>query len=163
MQRNWCWHKMYMYTFCLFFRATPTAYGGSQVRGRIGTAAAGLHYSHGNARSEPHLWPTPQLTEMPHPNALSEARDWTYILMDASQICFGWATTGTPYIKYFKSRELSVVEQSISSFNHLGFLNPPLITSVPLSWIHIFIYLFILSFALLRPHLWHMEVPRLGV
>ena len=31
------------------------------------------------------------------------------------------------HIKYFKSRVLSVVEQNISSFNHLGFLNPPCI------------------------------------
>ena len=28
-----------------FFRATPTAYGGSQARGRIGAVAAGLHHS----------------------------------------------------------------------------------------------------------------------
>ena len=27
-------------------------------------------------------------------NPLSEARDWTCILMDTSQICFHWATTG---------------------------------------------------------------------
>ena len=28
-------------------------------------------------------------------NPLSEARDWTCVLMDASQICFHWATMGT--------------------------------------------------------------------
>ena len=44
-----------------FFRATSTAYGGSQVRGRIGAVAAYLHHSH--ARSEPHLQPTPQAHE----------------------------------------------------------------------------------------------------
>ena len=37
--------------FCLF-RATPTAYGGSQARGRIGAAAADLYPSHSTARSE---------------------------------------------------------------------------------------------------------------
>ena len=44
--------------FCLFFffffgisRATPMAYGGSQVRGRIGAVAAGLHHSHSNSGS----------------------------------------------------------------------------------------------------------------
>ena len=37
------------------FRATPTAYGVSQARGRIGAVAAGLHHSHINARPEPHL------------------------------------------------------------------------------------------------------------
>ena len=43
--------------FCLF-RATPTAYGGSQARGPIRATAAGLCQSHSNARSEPCLWPT---------------------------------------------------------------------------------------------------------
>ena len=55
---------------CLFmflFRATPAAYGSSQARGQMGVVAAGLHHSHGNAGSEPHLWPTAQLTEMPDP------------------------------------------------------------------------------------------------
>ena len=50
--------------FCLF-TAAPAAYGGSQARGLIGTVAAGLHHSHpshSNSRSEPHLWPTPELT-----------------------------------------------------------------------------------------------------
>ena len=40
---------------CLLFRAAPEAYGGSQARGLIGAMAAGLHHSHSNARSEPHL------------------------------------------------------------------------------------------------------------
>ena len=30
---------------CLFFRATPEAYGGSQTRGHIRATAAGLHHS----------------------------------------------------------------------------------------------------------------------
>ena len=42
--------------------AAPTAYGGSQARGRIGAVAAGLRQSHSNAGSEPRLQPTPQLT-----------------------------------------------------------------------------------------------------
>ena len=45
------------------FRATPEAYGGSQVRGQVGAVATGLHHSHSHsyshARSEPHLGPTP--------------------------------------------------------------------------------------------------------
>ena len=44
-----------------FPRATPTAYGGSHARGLIEATAAGLHHSHSNTRSEPHLPPTPQL------------------------------------------------------------------------------------------------------
>ena len=45
--------------------AAPTAYGGSQARGRIGAVAARLRQSHSNAGSEPCLWPTPQLTATP--------------------------------------------------------------------------------------------------
>ena len=43
----------YLFLFFGFFRATPTAYEGSQARGRIRAAATGLHKSHSNARSEP--------------------------------------------------------------------------------------------------------------
>ena len=48
----------------LLFRAAPTAYGRSQARGQIGATAVSLCHSHGNAGSEPHLWP-PQLMAMP--------------------------------------------------------------------------------------------------
>ena len=44
--------------FFFFFgllRAAPTAYGSSQAKGQIGAAVAGLHHSHSNARSEPHM------------------------------------------------------------------------------------------------------------
>ena len=51
----------------LFFRAESTAYGGSQARGRIGSTAASLHYSHGNAGSKPCLRPTPPLMVTPDP------------------------------------------------------------------------------------------------
>ena len=47
---------------CLF-RATFTAYGSSQARGWIGAAAAGLHHSHCNTRSEVNQQPTLQLLE----------------------------------------------------------------------------------------------------
>ena len=49
------------------FKAAPRACGGSQARGLIGAAAAGLHHSHSNAKSEPCLQPTPQLTATPDP------------------------------------------------------------------------------------------------
>ena len=39
-------------SFFRFFRAAPAAYGGSQARGLIGAAAAGLHHSHSNIRSK---------------------------------------------------------------------------------------------------------------
>ena len=41
--------------------ATPTGYGGSQARGQIGAAAAGLHHSHSKLGFELRLQPTPQL------------------------------------------------------------------------------------------------------
>ena len=72
-------------SFFLLFRAALTAYGGSQDRGWIGPAAAGLHCS------SQQCW---------IPNPLSEARDWTYIFMDASQIRFHWAMMGTPLILF---------------------------------------------------------------
>ena len=51
---------------CLF-RAAPMAHGGSQARGQIRAVAASLRQSHSNARSEPPLWPTPQLVAILHP------------------------------------------------------------------------------------------------
>ena len=46
----------------LLFRSVRLAYGSSQARDQIWATAAGLYHSHGNAWSEQHLWPTPQLT-----------------------------------------------------------------------------------------------------
>ena len=57
---------IYLFIFCLF-RATPTAYGGSQARGRIRAVAASLRQSHSNVGSEPRLRPTPQLMATPDP------------------------------------------------------------------------------------------------
>ena len=34
-------------------------------------------------------------------NPLSEARNWTWVLMNASQVRFHWAMMGTPYIQLF--------------------------------------------------------------
>ena len=51
--------------FVVFFRATPEVYGSSQARGSIGAAAAGLHHSHSNTRSEPCLQPTLQREAAP--------------------------------------------------------------------------------------------------
>ena len=82
--------------FFFFFRAVPTAYGGSQARSQIGAIAASLHYSHSNSGSEPRLRPTA------HSNAGSLThRDRICVLMDTSQIHFCWATSGTPFISWF--------------------------------------------------------------
>ena len=81
----------FILSFCLL-RAAPTAYGGSQARGQMGAAAAGLHHSHSSKRSV--SAPTPQLTEILNP--LSETRDRTRILVDPSRIRFCCAMMGTP-------------------------------------------------------------------
>ena len=52
------------------------AYGGSQARGQIRAVAAGLHYSYGNAGSEPRLQPTPQPTAMPDPQPTEQGQEW---------------------------------------------------------------------------------------
>ena len=57
----------FLFWFFFFFRATPVACGSSQAWGQIGAIAASLHHSHRNARSQPHLQPTPQLTATPDP------------------------------------------------------------------------------------------------
>ena len=53
--------------FVLLFSTAHAAYGSFQVRGRIGTAAAGLHHRHSNSGFEPHLQPIPQLMATPDP------------------------------------------------------------------------------------------------
>ena len=80
----------------LFFRATPTAYIGSQARGWIGAVAASLCYSTA-------MWHLIHVCNLHHssqqgwiPDPLSEARDRICLLMDTSQICFCCATMGTP-------------------------------------------------------------------
>ena len=53
--------NFFLCVFCLL-GAAPAACGSSQARGLIGATVAGLRQSHSNARSEPCLRPTPQLT-----------------------------------------------------------------------------------------------------
>ena len=65
---GWLLHLLFIY---LHFRATPAAYGSSQVRGRIGVTAAGLPHS---------SWQRWMLSP------LSEARDPTHILVDTSPV-----------------------------------------------------------------------------
>ena len=51
--------------FFFFLRAAPVAH--ESARGQIKAAATGPHHSHGNAGSEPHLQPRPQLLAKPAP------------------------------------------------------------------------------------------------
>ena len=49
--------QLLLLLFCLFVfsRATPMANGGSQARGPIRAVATGLHQSHSNTGSKPHM------------------------------------------------------------------------------------------------------------
>ena len=67
----------FVFVFCLF-RAAPVAYGGSQARGQMGAFAASLYHSHSNDSS----------CQCQILNPLSEVRDRTFILMDASWVCY---------------------------------------------------------------------------
>ena len=62
-------HFFFFFSFLfVLFRAAPTAYGGSWATGLIAAVvAASLLQRRQNARSEPRLRPTPQLTAMPDP------------------------------------------------------------------------------------------------
>ena len=53
-ERDWEFGvSIYHWTFFFsLFMAVPEGYGGSQGRGQIRAAAAGLFHSHGNARSK---------------------------------------------------------------------------------------------------------------
>ena len=58
---------VFLFVGFLLFMATPAAYGGSQARGLIRAAAAGLCHSHSNIRYGLLLRSAPQLTAMPDP------------------------------------------------------------------------------------------------
>ena len=82
-------HFIFMYLFIyLLFKATPKAYGGSQARGPIRAAAAGLHHSHShsNSGSEPCLQSILWLMATPDPQPTEQGQDWTHILLDPSRI-----------------------------------------------------------------------------
>ena len=62
-----CCGSLASFFFFFTFRAASAAYGSSQANGRIRAEATALHHNPSNARSEPHLQPTPQLMTMPDP------------------------------------------------------------------------------------------------
>ena len=62
------WKISGFFFVCLFFlTAAPEAYGSFQASGLIRAADAGLCHSHSNAKSEPPMWPVPQLEAMLDP------------------------------------------------------------------------------------------------
>ena len=84
----------FFFFYCLFLRATLAPYGSSQARGWIRAVATGLCHSHSHAGST-------RVCDRHHSsqqrrilNPRYEARFRT--CMDTRQICFHWATLGTP-------------------------------------------------------------------
>ena len=78
---------------CVYFKAAPMEYGSSQVKSELQLPA----YTTATAMLDPssicnlyHSLPHCQIL-----NPLNEARDWTYVLTDTSQVHYHWATTGT--------------------------------------------------------------------
>ena len=69
--------------------ATLVAYRDSQARGQLRATAAGLHRSHSDSGSKPHLRPTHSLWQCQILNPLSEAMGGTRILMDPSPAMMG--------------------------------------------------------------------------
>ena len=95
-RKNHVIHMCFLFCFVHLFRAAPASCGDSQAKSLIRAVAAGLRHSHRNSGSEPNC-------SLPHSswqcwilNPWSEARDRTCVLMDASQVRFCCATTGTP-------------------------------------------------------------------
>ena len=83
----WVIFSFLAFFFLLLFRAKPAAYGGSQVRSRMGATVAGLRHSHTNEGSDPCLRPTAQLTAMPDPSPTERSQGLlTHDLMDASRV-----------------------------------------------------------------------------
>ena len=86
------------------------SYGSSQASSLIRAIAASLHHSHSNAGLH--------ICDLHHSslqcrifNPLREARDRTCILMDTCQVCFYWATMGTPMIVFIlHNRDLNGIQ-----------------------------------------------------
>ena len=66
----------YLFIYLVSLGPHPMPYGGSQARGPVGAAAAGLYHGHNNARSKPCLRPTPQLMAMPDPSPTERGQGW---------------------------------------------------------------------------------------
>ena len=90
-------HSFFVFLF-LIFRAILVAYWSSQARG-----------SNESGSRWPQQCGIQALWDLHHSswqcwilNSLSEARDWTHVLMDTSWVHYHWATVGTPGATVFK-------------------------------------------------------------
>ena len=94
----------FKFFYFLLFRATPLAYGGSQARGPIRATAAGSQYSQHQIQAWSATYTTAHWNTGSF-NPLSKAGNQTCVVMDASQIRFHWATTGTPHLAFLEAEE----------------------------------------------------------
>ena len=87
--------------FPLLFRAAPATYGGSRlgVRSKLQLPAYAMATEMPDPSCVFDLHHSSQ--QRPIPDPLSKARDQTFILMDTSQMCYRWATAGTPRVPIF--------------------------------------------------------------
>ena len=80
----------FLFFFSCFFKVLPEAYGSSQARGLIGATASAYTTATTTAMPDSSrvcdVYHSSQQRRIPDP--LSEARDWTRILVDTSWICF---------------------------------------------------------------------------
>ena len=126
---------LHFFFFFHLFRATPAAHGSSQARDQIRAVAAGLHHSHSNTRSE--------LCDLHHSswqcwvlNLLSEARDWTHILMDTRRVSYHWATVETPNATFFGQYLRSTGEWEIGCTGAHGKYRWEAMNGRPFIWLH---------------------------
>ena len=75
------------------------AYGSPQARDPVRAAAAGLHLSHSNAGSKPHLPPTPQLKAKLDPHWVRPGIKLHILMWFLTHL----ATMGTPFPLDFKA------------------------------------------------------------
>ena len=117
------------------FRAVPTEYGDSQVRGQIEPVAASLCHSHSNTRSELHLRPAPQLTAWGIARSLTHwarpgiepVSSWTLVGFVTSEppqelpawyFCFAWCLVLVPFKSWNISYLMNQTELSLNKFIH---------------------------------------------
>ena len=77
--------------FFFSFYSYIAAYGRSQARAQTRAAAASLYHSHGNSRSEPHLWPIPQLTAT---YTIAHTRSLTHWMRPGIKPASSWVLAG---------------------------------------------------------------------
>ena len=89
----------FVFIYFFLFRATPIAYGSSQVRGQIGGVV--LVYTTATA-----MWYPIYICDLCYsswqchiPDPLNKTRNGTHILMDTSQMHLCYTRIGTPFFK----------------------------------------------------------------